>query len=187
MGMPANVLTEYGLWIASLAPWLYFVTLTHRLPDSSDANLARQYTRVGIARHRRLVREWFHGAVRPRDPGARIWSETELHLTGVPHEHALLAVSDTAPVLSLRQAWFDMAGFARIERIEDPSAAARYVAKYAGKTGAWPPNVWGFGLLPRPSFSQVLRPADIDSAAVRPAREGSTHARATSLERHEGS
>ncbi len=187
MGIPADVLDAYGIWIAGLAPWSHFVTLTHRLPDSSDANVARLYTRVGIGRHRRLVREWFHGQVRPRDRGAQWWSEMELHATGIPHEHALLAVSGKAPVLSMRQAWFDVAGYARLEGIENPGAVARYVAKYAGKSAAWPPCVWGFGLLPRPSFSQVLRPAPVDSATVRPARERSTHARATSLERHEGS
>jgi hypothetical protein len=100
---PRDVLDAYGVWIASLAPWTHFVTLTHRLPDSSDANLARHYTRVGMSRHRRLVREWFHGAVRPRDPAARWWSELELHATGIPHEHGLLALGLTAPSLSMHR------------------------------------------------------------------------------------
>jgi hypothetical protein len=151
------VLDAYGVWIASLAPWTHFVTLTHRLPDSSDANRARRYTRVGFARHRRLVRDWFHGEVRPRDPGARWWSELELHASGIPHEHGLLALGETAPALSMRQAWWDLAGYARVDAIKDSRAVARYVAKYAGKKAAWSPCVWGFGLLPEPSFSQVLR------------------------------
>ena len=99
MRTPAAVLEAYGIWIAGLAPWTHFVTLTHRLPDSSDANRARNYTRVGLARHRRLVRKWFHGDVRPRDPAARWWSELELHESGIPHEHGLLALGDTAPAL----------------------------------------------------------------------------------------
>jgi hypothetical protein len=148
VGIPAAVLDAYGIWIAGLAPWTHFVTLTHRLPDSSDANLARRYTRVGIARHLRLVREWFHSEVRPRDRGARWWSEMELHASGIPHEHALLAVGDTAPVLSMRQAWFDVAGYARVDGIERPEAVARYVAKYAGKSAAWPPCVWGSDCCP---------------------------------------
>ena len=84
MRTPAEVLDAYGTWIASLAPWTHFVTLTHRLPDSSDANRARHYTRVGFSRHRRLVREWFHAVVRPRDAAARWWSELELHESGIP-------------------------------------------------------------------------------------------------------
>lgn len=187
MRIPAEVLDAYGEWIASLAPWSHFVTLTHRLPDSSNANVARHYTRVGFGKHRRLVRDWFHGEVRPRDAGARWWSEMELHETGIPHEHGLLALSATAPALTIRQAWWDVAGYARVDPIKKPEAVARYVAKYAGKKAAWVPCVWGFGLLPRPSFSQVLRPAPVDSATVRPARERSAYARATSLERHEGS
>ena len=155
--MPAAVLDAYGIWIAGLAPWTHFVTLTHRLPDSSDANRARHYTRVGFARHRRLVREWFHSAVRPRDPGARWWSELEQHATGIPHEHGLLALSDMAPALSMRQAWWERSGYARVDRIERPEAVARYVAKYAGKQAAWAPCVWGFGLLAEPSFSKVLK------------------------------
>jgi hypothetical protein len=151
------VLDAYGVWIASLAPWTHFVTLTHRLPDSSDANRARRYTRVGFARHRRLVRDWFHGEVRPRDAGARWWSELELHASGIPHEHGLLALAERAPALSMRQAWWDLAGYARVDAINDSLAVARYVAKYTGKAAAWSPCVWGFGLLREPSFSQVLR------------------------------
>lgn len=157
MRTPADVLEAYGIWIAGLAPWTHFVTLTHRLPDSSDANRARNYTRVGLSRHRRLVRQWFHGEVRPRDAGARWWSELELHETGIPHEHGLLAVGPAAPALSMRQAWWDLAGYARVDPINDSEAVARYVAKYAGKKAAWAPCVWGFGLLRQPSFSQVLR------------------------------
>ena len=157
MRTPAEVLDAYGTWIAGLAPWTHFVTLTHRLPDSSDANLARHYTRVGFSRHRRLVREWFHAVVRPRDAAARWWSELELHETGIPHEHGLLALAGNAPALSIRQAWWDLAGYARLDGIKNPEAVARYVAKYAGKKAAWAPCVWGFGLLREPSFSQTLR------------------------------
>jgi hypothetical protein len=81
----------------------------------------------------------------------------ELHETGIPHEHGLLALSETAPALSMRQAWWDLAGFARLDPIKDSHAVARYVAKYAGKKAAWTPCVWGFGLLREPSFAQVLR------------------------------
>ena len=157
MRVPADVLEAFGIWVPQLARWTHFVTLTHRLPDFSDANRARNYTRVGLARHRKLVRDWFYGDVRPRDPAARWYSELELHATGIPHEHGLLALSDRAPVLSIRQAWWDLAGYARVDPIKDSASVARYVAKYSGKAAAWPPCVWGFGLLREPSFSQVLR------------------------------
>jgi hypothetical protein len=70
---------------------------------------------------------------------------------------ALCALADNAPALSIRQAWWDLAGYARLEGIKNPEAVARYVAKYAGNKAAWAPCVWGFGLLPEPSFSQTLR------------------------------
>jgi hypothetical protein len=103
------------------------------------------------------VRDWFHGEVRTRDADARWWSELELHASGIPHEHGLLALGATAPALSMRQAWWDVAGYARVDAINEPLAVARYVAKYTGKAAAWAPCVWGFGLLREPSFSRVLR------------------------------
>src|SRR5437762_3325151 len=71
--------------------------------------------------------------------------------TGIAH------VRTPAPALSIRQAWWDLAGYARLDGIKNPEAVARYVAKYAGKKAAWAPCVWGFGLLRAPSFSQTLR------------------------------
>jgi hypothetical protein len=60
-------------------------------------------------------------------------------------------------VLSIRQWWFDRAGWCRIDSIrENPGAVAAYIAKYGGKSGAFPPMVYGFGLLERESFSMRL-------------------------------
>ncbi len=171
---PAPVLDAYGEFIGGLGSWTDFWTLTHRPPDEDSGNRstaarpdipsvasARPYgrpsfTRVGIQRHRRQVREWFYEDVRRMDPGARWWSEMELHLTGQPHEHGLLSVSAGAPVLSMRQAWWDRCGFAHVQAIRSRAAVAAYVAKYAGKSAAWTPLVYGFGLLPAPSFSRTL-------------------------------
>lgn len=138
---PSSVLDAYGAWLADLAPWSHFITLTHRLPDGRVA----LHDRVGVQRHRRLVKLWLHTEVLPRDPGAVWWSETELTKIGTPHEHGVLALADPrAPVLSMRQAWWEMAGYARVEEIEESSlAVARYVIKYSVKATAWPSTVHG--------------------------------------------
>ena len=162
MRTPEAVLDAYGDWIAGLAPWNFFASLTHdpkRIARSSTVS-HQAYDRVGIQRHRRLVRAWFYEDVRRLDPSARWWSETELHASGQPHEHGLLAVRDRAPIGAMMDAWYQRAGAYDRQPLEGIGAtfsAARYVAKYTGKAAAWEPSVWGFGLLPAPSFSTVLR------------------------------
>ncbi len=150
--------TAYGEYVAALAPWMYFVTLTHdarRLAPAGSGLLP--WTRVGVARHRKSVNRYFHTSIRSLDPGARWWSEMELHKSGQPHEHALLAVSsERVPVLSMRQAWYDGYGWMDVDRIDSAAAVAIYVAKYGGKVGAWPPSVWGFGLHKDATFSTVI-------------------------------
>jgi hypothetical protein len=161
-GSRAEVMNAYGEWIGGLASWNFFASLTHdpRRLVGAPGRDRQGYTRVGIQRHRRLVHDWFFEDVRRLDPSARWWSETELHKSGQPHEHGLLAVRVRAPVGDMMAAWFDRAGaFDRqpLEGVTATFSAARYVAKYTGKAAAFEPRVWGFGLLPRPSFSQVLR------------------------------
>lgn len=141
-GTPQDVLAEYGRFIAALAPWSHFVTLTHRLPDDPRAPT---WTRVGVARHRRMVRDWFYNEVRPRAPSAVWWSETEFHVSGVPHEHGMLAVPSNAPDLQMRSAWFLAAGFARWDSIagQNGVSPAAYVSKYAVKSTSREPLVFG--------------------------------------------
>lgn len=139
----ALVGTAYGEWIAGLAPWLFFVTPTHRIPDVTDADAARAWSRVGVQHSRRALRDWFHGEVRPRSPGARAWFETELHVSGQPHHHGLLAIHRAAPWIEMRQAWYRAEGFIRFDPIEDVRTVARYVAKYATKAATMEPMVWG--------------------------------------------
>ncbi len=172
-----------GAWIAGLVGWTHFLTLTHRLPgdqmlgcDRSTAARpdispiasastygrpvvnAPSWTRVGMQRHRRMVRKFFYDVIRPRDPGSRWWSETEFHHSGQPHEHALLAIENPSiALLSIRQWWYEHCGYAVIEPIVGSGIVpAAYVAKYTEKSGAWPPLIYGFGLLPVPSFSRTL-------------------------------
>jgi hypothetical protein len=161
MRTPANVLDAYGEWIARLAPWSHFVSLTHdarRLATGPTVS-HQAYSRIGLQRHRRLVRDWFFDDVRKFDNTARLWSETELHKSGQPHEHALLALRPNAPSGLIMEAWFNRAGaYDRqpLETIEGTFSAARYVAKYTAKGSALEPRVWGFGLLAEASFSRVL-------------------------------
>lgn len=141
----------YGSWLASLPPaprvWTHFVTLTH-----DPRRLGAGHTIVGRQRHRRVLSRWLFDDVRRMDPGALWYSEMELHQSGQSHEHGLLSVSrDVAPVLSMRQAWFDRAGYCDVRDItggDDAEQVARaiYVAKYTGKATAVEPFIVGFGL-----------------------------------------
>lgn len=151
-----EILDAYGSFIASLAPWTHFVTLTH--DPRRLANLDGQHTRVGLQRHRRLRKVFVFDHVRRLDPTARWWSETELHLSGQPHEHGMLAAAENAPVFSMMDEWFGLGGAWRVERIDSMHAAACYVAKYGEKAAAWEPMVAGFGLMPRASFATTFGP-----------------------------
>lgn len=147
-------LAAYGDWIASLAPWTHFITLTHdpRRLASADS----RHTRVGVQRHHRLRKLWVMRTVRSLDPSSKWWSETELHLTGQPHEHGLLYAAENAPVYSMLDRWEDMAGAWRCERIDDVGDVASYVAKYGQKSASWEMMTAGFALLPRPSFATTF-------------------------------
>lgn len=151
-GISQPVLSAYGTFVASLADWSYFVTLTH-----DPRRLGKGHTIVGRQRHRRVMSRWLFDDVRRMDPTARWYSEMELHKSGQSHEHGLLEVASTAPVLSMRQAWFDRAGYAVVRSIGQADVAAYaeacYVAKYAGKWAAVEPFIAGFGVHRRASHS----------------------------------
>lgn len=158
--MPRDVGRAYGPWIASLAPWRIFATGTHARPVGWMG-----YDRVGIGRHRDNVRDWFYEVVRWVDPGAQWWSETELHASGAPHEHGLLASDmDFSALEFCRNWWRWMHGDLAKEQGMDFrtitygswEAVASYVAKYSGKAAAYEPSIYGFGLLSRPSFARAL-------------------------------
>lgn len=162
--LQAAALDATGRWVAGLAAWRHFVTLTHALvavtsvqPVTSRKHRSgwSSYTRVGVSRHNRLVRDWFHEVVRSDDPTAEWWSETELHASGQPHEHGLLACAESAPVFSWLGRWYAMEGggiWKSQPFSQDPDErvrAACYVekaAKYAGKMASQAPKVWGRGL-----------------------------------------
>lgn len=150
--LSAELLAEYGRFIAGLTDWTHFVTLTH-----DPRRLSPGHTLVGRQRHRRQVGAWVRYDLRALAPEARWWSEMELHRSGQAHEHGLLAIASTSPLLSARQRWFERCGYADIIAIRDGQGAAEYVAKYTGKAQAVEPLIAGFGLLRVASFSQLLR------------------------------
>lgn len=148
-----------GEYVASLAPWNVFVTLTHR-PREVEDERAFVYVRPGGERSivygrsaagysvamdtaQRRVKSWFHRAVRRYDSYASMWAETELHKSGAPHHHLLLAVRRGFPLKSVRQAWWEECGYARAEWLVEPVKAATYAAKYAVKETGVPPIVYG--------------------------------------------
>ncbi len=155
MTTPFRVRLEaYGEWIGGLAPWVEFVTLTHRPLTERGYG-----SRVGMTRHKRMVHDWFYGeqafrgrGVRDVDPSARWWSETEHHLTGIPHEHGLLS-TDVSMLdrKEMRDSWREVNGSlvkaqgARFDRIRDTVGAAAYVAKYTEKSATHQPRIFGFG------------------------------------------
>jgi hypothetical protein len=158
-GIAEDVLDAYGRFVADLPPppgWTHFVTLTH-----DPRRLGVGHTIVGRQRHRRVMHDWLYDDVRRFDPSAIWYSELELHKSGQAHEHGLLSVATSAPVLSMRQAWFDRAGYAIVRPIGGADtvrayAEACYVAKYAGKWSAVEPFIVGLGLHRRASHSLTL-------------------------------
>jgi phage-related protein len=154
-GLTEERLNAYGAWLASLAPWTHFITLTH-----DPRRLGAGHSIVGRQRHRRVLSKWVFDDVRRLDEGARWFSEMELQKSGQAHEHGLLAASSTAPVLSMRQAWFERAGYCDVRTIDRSEAEgigrAMYVAKYTGKATAVEPFIVGFGLHRVASHSLTL-------------------------------
>ena len=162
--LQAAALDATGRWVARLAQWRYFITLTHRQVAATSLQPVTSrnhrsgwssHTRVGLSGHDRMVREWFHEVVRPDDPTAEWWSETELHANGQPHEHGLLACAESAPIYSWLSQWYAMekGGIWKSRPFsQDPDErvrAACYVekaAKYVGKMATQAPKVWGRGV-----------------------------------------
>ena len=162
--LQAAALDATGHWVAGLAPWRSFITLTHAPVSATSVQPLTirkhrsgfgTYTRVGVQRHNHLVREWFHEVVRPDDPTAEWWSETELHISGQPHEHGLIAHAEGAPLFDWLDHWYRMDGggiWKSQPFSQDPDErvrAACYVekaAKYVGKMASQAPKVWGRGV-----------------------------------------
>lgn len=156
-----RVLDAFGEWVASLAPWTHFATLTYA-PPVGHVVTTQTWTRVGMQHARRQLRDWFHRDVRIAVPTAVCWFETELHQSGQPHHHGLLALGDERPRPGLERRWAH--GHAQVEVIDYSSfSVARYVEKAAIRPEARPPVIWG---LPLRSLSRPIPLSARDGASL---------------------
>jgi len=111
--------------------WQWFCTLTFRdvvHPESADKSFLYFTSRL----NRQLYGpRWYkkaHGGI----PWVRA---LEYQRRGVIHFHALFANVEGVRRLSWMDEWFEIAGIARIEPINDKWAVRRYVTKYCLKEG----------------------------------------------------
>jgi len=152
-----------GPWIASLAAWDWYVTLTYdpkRSPSldkpPTDPTCTRQAAKWLTDIHDRA--STFLVAV----------MALEHHQSGWPHWHGLVKTGHIphAGAKALYKEWYSLHGYARIEPVGRPDVIpiADYVAKYLCKEGAetiidWRPRALSFGaiqsLASRPSLRQM--------------------------------
>jgi len=111
--------------------WQWFCTLTFRdivHPEAADKSFRYFTSKI----NRQLYGpRWFkkaHGGI----PWVRA---LEYQRRGVIHFHALFADVEGVRRLSCMDMWNDIAGFGRIEAINDKWAVRRYVTKYCLKEG----------------------------------------------------
>jgi hypothetical protein len=124
----------YGEWIAQLADWEVFVTLTYDPKKHpwcpSDRETWKHW------------RWWIHGQIGPSLPGLRAVGAIEHHASGWPHVHSLVGWPTRAnPSLPLArypkvfyEPWFEEHGYARVDTVTSTVGAAAYVSKYLTKT-----------------------------------------------------
>jgi len=111
--------------------WQWFCTLTFRdVVHPESANKSFRYFTSKLNRQLYGPR-WFkkaHGGI----PWVRA---LEYQRRGVIHFHALFANVEGVRRLSWMDEWFEIAGIARIEAINDKWAVRRYITKYVLKEG----------------------------------------------------
>lgn len=166
--MRPEILDAYGHFVAGLAPWRFFLTLTYDPRDLGASSST--WTRVGRQRANRQLARWFRDSVSAKCPTAIAWVETELHVSGQPHHHGVLALPANAPHLTMRTDWFAANGFARFDPIDEGrGAVARYVCKYATKASSGAPFTVGLGS----GVTRVLRysPTETNASADRRERQ----------------
>jgi hypothetical protein len=77
------------------------------------------------------MRHWWE-YVTDLDPHGAMWHEAEFHQSGQVHGHALLKFGATAPVLSFRHKWYELAGYCDVEPVLAVAQAAAYITKRCG-------------------------------------------------------
>lgn len=119
--------------------WEMFLTLTFRKPPHPEA--AYKKFRFFITRVNRELygRNWYKKKV-----GVYWTIALEYHKSGVIHFHALLGdtsfIHERFERSSVKNLWFDIAGFARVSNIPDTGDGQRaailgYISKYVAKGG----------------------------------------------------
>jgi hypothetical protein len=119
-------------WIALLGrwEWEWFATFTFREPVHPEA--ADKKFRVLISQANRVLygHRWHK-----KGEGIRWVRALEYQKCDVIHYHALMAGVQDLRRLTWMDKWYDMAGIARIEKIDAKDAVVRYVSKYVVKGG----------------------------------------------------
>lgn len=129
-------------WVAELAPWRWFVTLTFTLPDGQR----RGYDKRGVAYAWARWRGFYDEVGRTQSLRLRAVAVVERHVAGSTHVHGIVAEGRGARPLteedrSYAQAWASRhGGFARVEDVREATAVADYVVKYVLKDGDQVPN-----------------------------------------------
>jgi len=128
-----------GVWIANLAKWDLYTTLTYdpkrvagSRPEQPDAS--RAPSDFATMRH---VQAWLLGAEHLLGRVVSAAYGLEKHSSGFPHWHGLLAAGGVSSeeFAALSKSWYEPHGFARFDRVQrdDTQAIASYVAKYLSK------------------------------------------------------
>jgi len=131
---PTRKLREAWGGFVARWPWEWFVTLTFTLDTHPERALKLFYLWCSQINRRIYGRRW-----NKREPFGVTWIvAVEYQKSGRVHLHALLAgVGDTRR-LTWMDNWMvldDLAGFPRIEAVDNQQAVARYVSKYVAKGG----------------------------------------------------
>ncbi len=114
---------EIGDWFSQLAPWQWFVTLT-----LGNSKIARGFDRPGLGTARACLRELL-----TMSRAKSVLCVFELHKSGVPHLHALLAGCTAINGGIASEHFFNAYGISRWKIYREGGGAAKYVGKYLAK------------------------------------------------------
>lgn len=134
-GFPPLPTIQQG-WVDLLNRWRFnwFCTLTFR--DHTHPEAALKRFSVWISK----INEELYGKRYYKRGQSIYWvNAIEFQKRGVIHFHALLGAPENlnhkVRRLKFMDIWYDLAGIARIEEIEDDEAVYKYVSKYVAKGG----------------------------------------------------
>ena len=140
-----------GPWIAQLASWDYYVTLTY---DPDRPGRAHGPPSIDTSRHH--VESWLDELLASSRTFVLGALALEYHKNGWPHWHGLVATGRAGHGLerALYHPWYRLYGYARVEAIRPNHAKtiSAYCAKYLVKDGGtsvidWRPRGLTFGAI----------------------------------------